>query len=104
VVLEAARRYARSLLDADPRVVRVGVFGSYSRGADGPGSDVDLLVEMSDADPSPRERYLALPPPSLPVPADVIILTSAEIDRRRAESARWNREVLEGACWLVDRH
>jgi predicted nucleotidyltransferase len=102
-VLEAARQYAWSLLAADPRIARVGVIGSYAQGLEGPGSDLDLLVETTAADPSPAKRYLALPPAALPVPVDMVILTSQEIAQRRAESPRWSREVYEQAHWLVER-
>jgi predicted nucleotidyltransferase len=102
-VLAAARGYARALLAADVRVVRVGLIGSYARAAEGPGSDLDLLVEMTDADPAPQARYLALPPPALPVPADLVVMTSAEIAARRAESGRWSDEVYARAVWLAER-
>lgn len=29
-------------------VVRIGVFGSFARGEAGPGSDVDIVVELAD--------------------------------------------------------
>ncbi len=30
-------------------LISIGLFGSHAKGAEGPGSDVDLLVELSEA-------------------------------------------------------
>ena len=36
-------------------LISIGLFGSHARGTEGPGSDVDLLVELSEV----RFDYLA---------------------------------------------
>jgi predicted nucleotidyltransferase len=102
-VLAAARSYAKTVLDSDPRVLRVGLIGSYARGNQGPGSDADLLIELDSSDEPSYRRALGLPPPRLPVPVDLLVLTRAEIADQAQQSPRWAREVLGVAVWLVER-
>ncbi|MDQ7029669.1 MAG: nucleotidyltransferase domain-containing protein [Ardenticatenia bacterium] len=62
---------------------RIYLFGSWARGEASEGSDVDLLVVVSDSD-LPRHRREALSYDllwGLPVPVDVIVLTRAEFER-----------------------
>lgn len=100
-VLASARSYAHLLLcHRDWRVLRVGLIGSYARGDWGPGSDADLLVELEACDKPAWYRALALPPPRLPVPADLVVLTRAELLSLARQSPRWSREVLGRAIWL----
>jgi predicted nucleotidyltransferase len=102
-VLAAARSYAKTVLDSDPRVLRVGLIGSYARGNHGPGSDADLLIELDSSDEPSYRRALGLPPPKLPVPVDLLVLTRAEIADQAQHSPRWSREVLGAAVWLGER-
>jgi predicted nucleotidyltransferase len=102
-VLAAARAYATHVLQSEPHALRVGLFGSYARGDQGPGSDADLLVELSSTDQPPHRRALALPPPRLPVPVDLVVLTRAEVVELGRLSPRWLREVLGRAIWLAER-
>jgi hypothetical protein len=102
-VVAAARGYAALLVAADTRVLRVALVGSYATGKHGPGSDADLLVEMRECSAPPMRRALELPPPSLPVPVDLLVLTRSEVDELRRTRPRWTREVLQPALWLAGR-
>ncbi len=102
-VLDAARAYAALVLDRNPRVLRVGLIGSYARGEHGPGSDADLLVELESSDQPAHRRSLSLPAPQLPVPVDLLVLTRDEVEELGRGSARWQREVLGSAVWLAER-
>lgn len=102
-VLVAARAYADLLFQSEAGVLRVGLVGSYARGDQGPGSDADLLIVLECSSEPPFRRALALPPPSLPVPVDLLVLTVEEIARLGEESPRWVREVLNKALWLGER-
>lgn len=68
---------------ADP--VEVIVFGSVARGDDGPDSDIDLLVLLSEIEPG--ERHLLMgrirAAISAPVPIDVFVATLEEFAERR---------------------
>ena len=78
VVDEAARRWAEDLRRAEASVVAVGYFGSYARGDWGVGSDLDVVIVVDDS-PEPFERRAARwDATGLPVPADVLVYTSAE--------------------------
>ncbi len=102
-VLGAARAYADLLVRSDSTVRRVGIFGSYGRGEVGPGSDADIIVEVDSSALPPERRVLNLPAPRLPVPVDLIVVTTAEIDELRRRSAKWSREVFERTVWLAER-
>ena len=56
----------------------MGYFGSYARGDWGVGSDVDLLVLLSETGLAFERRALAFPATGLPVPADVLAYTVDE--------------------------
>lgn len=102
-VIAAARRYAASLVAACPEVERVALFGSYAADRAGPGSDADILVELSASDRPIAERPLGLPPPRLPVPVDLLVMTTDEIRREREASPRWAAEVHDRALLLAAR-
>lgn len=88
--VEELRRAARRAAGALPAVRRIYLFGSLVAGRPTPRSDADLLVEVSESPRAePRDRIPellgALSP--LPCPVDLFVLTSAEIERFRAEGA-----------------
>ena len=102
-VVVAARDYAERLVADDPRVVRVLLVGSYATGTHGPGSDANLLVELSDCNEPPTRRPLALPPPHLPVPVDLLVLTREEVYELAQSRPRWDGEVLQRSVCLAAR-
>jgi predicted nucleotidyltransferase len=77
-VLAAARRWADDLRRADESVAAVGLFGSYAKGDWGVGSDLDLVVIVSDSRLPFERRAVRFDTIGLPVPADVLVYTSAE--------------------------
>lgn len=99
-MLTAACAWARSLRAAQPEIVRVGYFGSYARGDYVPGSDLDVLVEVSELPEnearrarSAVERGSAYSPDSFPVGLDVFVYTTAELARLRAAGTGFIRTV-----------
>jgi len=78
-LLEAAR-----VLGEAAKPARVILFGSYARGEADEGSDVDFMViepEVVNAGEEAVRLYRALRPMRLP--ADVLVYSEAEIERRR---------------------
>lgn len=66
------------------RPERIILFGSAVRGDIGPDSDIDLLIVKSDVPHRGRlaeEIYMSLF--GIPVPVDIIVVTSADIEKYR---------------------
>jgi uncharacterized protein len=98
-VLHATAAWAQQLAAADPSVVAVGCFGSYSRGEAGVGSDIDLLVVRRDDAPVPH--LLGADVDALPVPADLLHYTETEHAALLARGGRMARVVRDEALWFV---
>ena len=98
-VLAAARTWAAALRQRDPAVERVACIGSYARGDWGVGSDLDVVVFLTESRLSWGERYQRYYPDGLPVPADVWVYTRAEWEKLGSDSPglveRLRREMLE---------
>lgn len=100
-VLEAARSWARRLLDAEADVRAVGCIGSYARGEAGVGSDLDLVVVRRDAAPLPG--LLGADVDALPVPADVLHYSEAQLAAVIARGGRMAGVLQDEVVWLARR-
>lgn len=85
-VLAAARTWARALLESDPAVQAVGCIGSYARCDAGVCSGLDLVVVRTDG--APRPDLLRADVDALPVPADVLHYSEAELSAGLAVGGR----------------
>jgi hypothetical protein len=98
-VLAAARQWAAEVRQRDPTVEQVLCIGSYARGDWGVGSDIDVVVVVSETDLSWPQRYAKYYPDGLPVQADVWVYTRAEWQSLATRSPHlWRRlqaEMLE---------
>jgi len=98
-VLAAARAWAAAAARTHDDIRRVAVFGSYARNDEGVGSDLDLLVEVESSDVPRVARLLDLTCAGLPVPADILVFTTAELAALRAAGRRLARD-LDAAITL----
>ncbi|NTU61937.1 MAG: nucleotidyltransferase domain-containing protein [Chloroflexi bacterium] len=84
---------------------QIVLFGSQAWGKPTAGSDVDLLVIVTDSAEKPIQRaqraYRRLR--DLPVPLDVLVKTRAEVERYRHVYASLECEILERGKVLYDR-
>jgi predicted nucleotidyltransferase len=85
-LLAELRRIADRIRGEHPEVVEVRLFGSLARGNHTGTSDVDVLIVVSSSgEPNPVRRALAyLPYLDLPVPLDLLVLTSDELRLRQS--------------------
>jgi len=100
-VLEAARAWEAGLREKFPEIMRVGCFGSYARDTYAPGSDLDILIEVT-ATPHARRadraaRYL---PDTFPVPIELFVYTTDELRRLRREGSAFIGAVDRDVCWI----
>jgi predicted nucleotidyltransferase len=96
----AAKDWIRREAKRHPELVRAGYFGSYARGDHGVGSDLDLVAIVSTASAPFAERSLAWDLLGLPVPAEIVIYTTEELDRLVAEGGRFARTLMVEAVWI----
>lgn len=99
-VIEALGRAAGELRARRDDVVAIGYFGSLANSATyGFGSDADVIVVVRDTTLPATHRLLNYDLAPLPVPADVLVYTEAELGAIRARGDRFAGE-LQNVIWL----
>ena len=101
-VTEALRRWVGRAVQGRGEVMRVGFFGSYARGDWGVGSDLDLLIIVSDAGLPFERRAIEWDATDLPVPADVLVYTVDEWESMRRDNP-FGRRLARETHWLYGR-
>jgi predicted nucleotidyltransferase len=96
----AAREWAAKQVAARPGVLRVGYFGSYARGDWGVGSDLDIVVVVSNCNAPFGRRCVDWDTASLPVPADLLIFDQQEWRRVLADGSRFGRTLGRETVWV----
>ncbi len=71
--------YAARLLEMNPAVEEIIVFGSFANDTYAPGSDLDVFIILTTAQEQPRDRVTAFLPGRFPVPMDIFPFTRAEM-------------------------
>jgi predicted nucleotidyltransferase len=96
-VVEAVRDWARDVAEDNPTVLGIGYFGSYARGNWGVGSDLDLVIVLSESDERFERRGLQFDATELPVPADLLVYTEEELN---TSDSSFIRDVREKTAWV----
>ncbi len=69
----------------DPLISGIGIFGSFSGGNWGPGSDLDIILILKES-PSPfMERGTKFDTFEIPVPVDLLVYTEEEWKKMEKE-------------------
>jgi predicted nucleotidyltransferase len=102
-VRRALDDYVRRLVTDHPEVEAVILFGSLASGTPVPGSDVDLVVILTDSDRRFIDRIPAFLPAHFPVPLDVFPYTRAEVERMTREGNPFVRRALRDGMTLFER-
>lgn len=78
-------RWLREVIEPASEVREVWLFGSYARGEEWPGSDVDLLVIVREADEPFAERSLRYMPLRAGLPLEIFVYTEREAENLRQQ-------------------
>ncbi len=99
-VLAALRNWAEAALRSHRHVARVGCFGSYARGTASVGSDLDIVVLVRESSLAFERRPVEWDTTALPVPADLLIYTLEEWERRLS-APPLQRAIEQEAVWIA---
>jgi predicted nucleotidyltransferase len=87
---------ASRLFRDHPELEEIVVFGSFEQGNYAPGSDLDVLLVLTDSPRPIRDRHALYLPDAFPVPLDLFPFTRAELAVRdpspiieAARRSRW---------------
>ncbi len=102
-VIARLRERARTLVERNPDVVEVRLFGSLARGDAHPGSDADLFVVLRDGAPQFLDRIpdLARHFAGVGIGCDVIAYTESERAALAARRDTFARAVLDEGITLA---
>lgn len=96
----AARAWARRQAARHPELKRLGIFGSFTRGDWGVGSDLDLVAVVSSAERPFLERARDWDLTELPVPAELLVYTEDEWRRKITEGGRFAKVLANEVVWV----
>jgi predicted nucleotidyltransferase len=99
-VLQRLGHWAAQARKRHPQVTRLGYFGSYAREDAGVGSDLDLIVIVSESDVPFERRSIEWDLSTLPIPADILIYTEQEWRERVAGGGRFARTIEKEVVWI----
>lgn len=100
---QAARQWAQGQGHLHPHLEKLGYFGSYARGSWGVGSDLDLVAIVSHDPETFERRPLGWDLNDLPVPAEILVYTSAEWERLLRQGGEFAKMLLQETVWLYQR-
>ncbi|MXX74084.1 MAG: nucleotidyltransferase domain-containing protein [Holophagales bacterium] len=103
VVLSSLEEWCATEVAHRDGLLGFGYFGSYARGDEAFGSDLDLIAIVEADDRPAMERARDWPTENLLVPADLLVYTVTEWKRLQAEGGRFVQTLNAEARWLVAR-
>ncbi len=80
-VIGALQDWAAKAKETHPQLLQVGYFGSYARGDWGVGSDLDVVLMVTESELPFERRSAQWDLTALPVPVDVLVYTPAEWEK-----------------------
>ena len=99
-VLRALRDWADAEAARRPELEALGYFGSYARGDEGFGSDLDVVAVVAGSPLPQAERPRAWKTEALPLPTDLLVYTVDEWESLRKDGGRFARMLASETVWL----
>ena len=103
-VIEKTRAAVAVLARERAEIERVVLFGSMARGDAVPGSDVDLLMVLSESRFPFLDRSVEYKPKGIPVGVDVFAYTEDEIQKMTHDGHMLLKQALSEGMTVYDRH
>jgi predicted nucleotidyltransferase len=103
-VIEKTRAAVDALAHQHAEIERVVLFGSMARGDAVPGSDVDLLMVLSESRFPFLDRSVEYKPKGIPVAVDVFAYTEDEIEKMTHDGHMLLKQALSEGVTVYDRH
>ena len=88
------------VLKGDSNILSIGYFGSYARGDNGVGSDLDGIVIVKDSKAPFGKRGTEWDLSMLPVPVDLLIYTLDEWKKLNKEPSHFIKRLSEEVKWI----
>jgi uncharacterized protein len=95
----AVRRWAELVSRQHKGILKIGYFGSYSRGDYGVGSDLDIIAIVKESSLPFERRGVFWDTGEIPVPVDLLIYTEREWNCIPEES-RFYQTIIREAVWI----
>ena len=102
-VIEKTRAAVGALACERAEIERVVLFGSMARGDAVPGSDVDLLMVLSESRFPFLDRSVEYKPSGIPVAVDVFAYTEDEIQKMTRDGHMLLKQALSEGMTVYDR-
>ena len=102
-VVENTRAAVAALARVRAEIERVVLFGSMARGDAVPGSDVDLLMVLSESRFPFLDRSVEYKPKGIPVAVDVFAYTEDEIEKMTRDGHMLLKQALSEGMIIYDR-
>jgi len=98
-VIDSLDKWSETL-KRDSNILSIGYFGSYARGDNGVGSDLDLIVIVKDSKAPFGKRVTEWDLAMLPVPVDLLIYTLHEWNELNKELSYFIKRLGEEVKWI----
>jgi len=102
-IMKAIKRLVKDLSQESPKIAEIRLFGSLARDEAVPGSDVDILIILTDSDLPFTDRIMKYMPSSFPVGIDVLPYTQSEIEAMLDQGNHFLKSAMEDSIVLFTR-
>lgn len=99
-VHSAFSQWVEQIAAENSKLVAAGYFGSYARGDFGVGSDLDIIIVLTESDLAFERRYNVWDLNSIPVPVEAHVYTIHEWQQLALQQTRFYKTLIEETCWL----
>jgi len=96
----ALREWTKTNVGKNSAVMAIGYFGSYARDEAGVGSDLDVVMILSESNTPFEQRAIDWDFQSIPVPVEVLVYTLAEWQQLPDKQPRFYQTLMQETVWL----